>query len=141
MSKQVKAAKPAQEQKTAKTAQSGSKTRAQKQTQYKRAPVRLWVKSKFLGFRRGREIQRPNQALLKIEGVNDTTATRHYLGKRVVYIYKAATAQQGSKFRTIWGRIAKPHGGKGVVVARFKPNLPARAMGATLRVMLYPSTI
>ena len=27
---------------------------------YEKAPVRLWVKSKFLGFRRNKEIQRPN---------------------------------------------------------------------------------
>ncbi len=55
---------------------------------YERAPVRLWVKSKFLGFRRNREVQRANQALLKIEGVNNTQDTSYYLGKRVAYIYK-----------------------------------------------------
>lgn len=142
MSKQVKAAKATQEPKATKDAKSsGSKSRAQKQTQYKRAPVRLWVKAKFLGFRRGREIQRPGQALLKIEGVNDSLAAKYYWGKRAVFIFKAPTAQQGSKFRTIWGRVTKSHGGKGVVIARFKPNLPSRAMGATIRVMLYPATV
>ena len=60
------------------------------------------------------------------------------MGKRVAYIYKATVSQQGSKYRTIWGRIAKAHGNKGVVMAKFEPNLPAKAMGATLRVQLYP---
>ena len=110
-----------------------------KTTHYKRAPVRLWVRSKFLGFRRTREVQRPNQALLKLEGVNDVSSAQHYFGKRCVYIFKAANSLQGTKFRTIWGRIAKAHGEKGVVVARFSPNLPARAMGATIRVMMYPN--
>ena len=141
MSKQVKAAKTSQEPKATKTEKSGSKVRAQKHTQYKRAPVRLWVKAKFLGFRRGKEIQRPGQALLKIEGVNDSVSSKYYWGKRAVFIFKAPTSQQGTKFRTIWGRVTKAHGGKGVVIARFKPNLPSRAMGATIRVMLYPATI
>ena len=140
MSKEVKTTKTAQP-KAAKGEKKEGKARLQKQTHYKRAPVRLWVKAKFLGFRRSREAQKPNQALLKLEGVNDTLGAKYYLGKRAVYIYKAPTKAQGSKFRTIWGRIAKPHGSKGVVVARFKPSLPARAMGATIRVMLYPYTI
>ena len=39
----------------------------------------------------------------------------------------------------MWGRVAKAHGDNGVVIARFAKNLPPRAMGATLRVMLYPN--
>lgn len=104
----------------------------------KKAPVRLWVRSKFLSFRRNRVNQQQNQALLKIEGVNKAEDTQYYLGKRVAYIFKAPTTVQGSRFRTIWGRISKAHGRQGVVIARFSPNLPARAMGATLRVQLYP---
>ena len=106
---------------------------------YNRAPVRLWVKGKFLGFRRNRETQRPNQALLRLEGVNDPESTRFYQGKRVCYIYKAQNRKQGSKYRTIWGRVSRAHGKRGVVIARFKPNMPARAMGADVRVMLYPN--
>jgi ribosomal protein L35AE/L33A len=40
--------------------------------------------------------------------------------------------------KTIWGRISKTHGNTGAVLARFAHNLPARAIGATLRVMLFP---
>ena len=67
---------------------------------------------------------------MKIEGVNIASETEYYLGKRVVYIYKAPTAKSGSKFRTIWGKIFKAHGKQGVVIARFSPNLPAKAMGS-----------
>ena len=108
-------------------------------TRYTKAPVRLWVRSKFLGFRRNRDHQQANQAILRLEGVNDIQSAKYYLGKRCVYIYKAPTYHQGTKFRTIWGRIGRVHGGKGAVIARFSPNLPARAMGATVRVMLYPN--
>ena len=127
------------ESKNGKTAETKGVRAIRKTTHYKRAPVRLWVRSKFLGFRRNREVQRPTQPLLKLEGVNDVSSAQHYFGKRVVYIYKATNSHQGSKFRTIWGRIAKAHGEKGVVVAKFSPNLPSRAMGGTIRVMLYPN--
>ncbi len=35
-----------------------------------------------------------------------------YLGKRVVYIYKAHKEIKGTKFRTIWGRVARAHGAR-----------------------------
>ena len=120
-------------------AKTETKTTSSSAAKYSKAPVRLWVRAKFLGFRRSREVQRPNQAILKLEGVNDSDAARFYFGKRVCYIYKAEVKKGGSKFRTIWGRIARAHGKSGAVLARFSPHLPARAMGATVRVMLYPN--
>ena len=71
--------------------------------------------------------------MLKLEGVNDKKETQYYLGKRVVFIYKAK-----SGFRTIWGRIRSHHGNNGAVIAKFLHNLPPRGIGAQVRVMLYP---
>lgn len=100
--------------------------------------VRLWVRAKFLGFRRSKVQQNTSQSILRLEGVNDRTAAQWYFGKRVVYIYKTKSGQKDKRFRTIWGRISRAHGNTGAVLARFSSNLPARAMGATLRVMLFP---
>jgi large subunit ribosomal protein L35Ae len=58
-----------------------------------------------------------------------------------VYVYRAKKERNGSKIRTIWGRITRPHGGSGTVRAKFQTNLPAKTMGAKVRVMLYPSRI
>lgn len=100
--------------------------------------VRLWVRAKFVGFRRSKVQQNTNQCILNLEGVNDNSAASYYFGKRVVYVYKKTSGKQDSRFRTIWGRICRAHGNNGTVLARFSHNLPPRAMGSTLRVMLFP---
>ena len=100
--------------------------------------VRLWVRAKFVGFRRSKVQQNTNQCILNLEGVNDNNAARYYFGKRVVYVYKKTSGQKDKRFRAIWGRISRAHGSNGAVLARFAHNLPPRAMGSTLRVMLFP---
>mmetsp|Transcript_22978 Transcript_22978/g.19942 ORF Transcript_22978/g.19942 Transcript_22978/m.19942 type:complete len:138 (-) Transcript_22978:248-661(-) len=107
-------------------------------TPRKSAPCRLWVKSVFTGFRRSKETQNENQVLLKIQGVNDSKSTAFYWGKRCAYIYKAHTTKNNTKYRCIWGRVSRAHGSNGLVIAQFRKNLPPRAMGATVRVFLYP---
>ncbi len=101
-------------------------------------PLRLWVRAKFLGFRRSKVQQNTNQSILRLEGVNDRSGAQYYFGKRVAYIYKTKSGQKDKRFRTIWGRISRAHGNTGAVLARFNTNLPARAIGSTLRVMLFP---
>lgn len=83
-----------------------------------------------------------------------------YLGKKIAYIYKGSTEKRGTKIRVIWGKVTRPHGesissplqrshmltiltsGKsGVVRAQFSRPLPTRSFGASVRVMLYPSSI
>lgn len=51
-------------------------------------PPRLYLRAVFSGFRRGKTTQNENQALLRIEGVNDRKEVPFYLGKRVVYVYR-----------------------------------------------------
>ena len=75
------------------------------------------------------------------QGVEDTDATNFYLGKRVAYIYKAKAAKSGSRFRVVWGKVCRSHGSNGVVRAKFRTNLPPKAIGCPVRVMLYPSSI
>ena len=102
---------------------------------------RLYVKGAFIGFKRSVASQDNGTALLKIKNVTSRDDAKWYLGKRVAYIYRAPTVKDGSHYRAIWGRVMRPHGNSGVVRAKFLRNLPSQAMGATVRVMLYPSNI
>ena len=52
---------------------------------------RLYVKAIFAGFRKNKVWTYNNQALLKLEGLNDKKEAQYYLGIRVVFIYKAKT--------------------------------------------------
>ncbi|KAH9702149.1 Syntaxin-81 [Citrus sinensis] len=103
--------------------------------------VRLYVRGTILGYKRSKSNQYPNTSLIQIEGVNTKEDVSWYCGKRMAYIYKAKVKKNGSHYRCIWGKVARPHGNSGVVRAKFKSNLPPKSMGDRVRVFMYPSNI
>ena len=82
--------------------------------------------------------------MVRIDGVESKKNTDFYLGKRVAYVYRvkkktvAKGTKKASKIRVIWGKVTRPHGTSGVVRAKFRHNLPPKAIGATLRVVSCP---
>ena len=109
--------------------------------------TRLFCRGKVLGYKRGLRNQHPQTSLIKIEGVRSKKESHFYLGKRLAFVYKAGIKKimkrcdNSSKYRVMWGYVTKSHGNCGVVRAKFKKNLPAGAMGHSVKIMLYPSRI
>ena len=73
-----------------------------------------------------------HEAVYSLSDALDLVGVSHiHHGKRVAYIYKAKSTTNNSRFRVIWGRIAKAHGNSGSVRAKFARNLPPRAITRT----------
>ena len=79
--------------------------------------------------------------MLQIEGCQDRKSSIFYHGKRVAYIYRAKNTKRGTDYKSIWGKVITSHGNNGHVRAVFAKNLPPRAIGSHLRVMLYPNKL
>ncbi len=78
------------------------------------------MKGKILSYRRGRHTQNVNQMLVEVEGLDSKEKAEKMVGKKLVW------KTPGGK--EIEGEITAPHGGKGVVRAKFQRNLPGQAI-------------
>merc|ERR1712046_15499 len=67
------------------------------QTKGKTTGGRLYVKGVVAGFKGSLAKQYNHTNLIKIEGVEDTKDVQFYLGKRIMYIYRAKVEKNGSK--------------------------------------------
>merc|ERR1712178_674586 len=100
-----------------------------------KAGSRLYVKGVVMGYRRALTNQKTHTSLIKIQGVDDSADAKFYFGKKIMYMYRAKSEKDGSRFRVMWGKVCSSHGTSGVVRAKFRKNLPPSAIGAPVRVM------
>merc|ERR1711985_202423 len=68
----------------------------------KSAASRLYVKGVVAGFKGSLAKQYNHTNLIKIQGVDDT---KFYLGKKIMYMYRAKTEKDGTRFRVMWGKV------------------------------------
>lgn len=79
------------------------------------------AKAIVIQFRRGRRTITERHFLIEIEGVDSREKASKYVDKEVIWTTP-------SKLQ-IKGKIAAPHGNKGVVRAIFERGLPGQAIG------------
>merc|ERR1712139_554692 len=107
----------------------------------KKTGSRLYVKGVVASFKRSQAKQYNHTNLIKIQGVETTEDAKFYFGKKIMYMYRTHTEKDGSRFRVMWGKVCRAHGTSGVVRAKFTKNLPPSALGAPVRIMLFPSRV
>lgn len=93
------------------------------------------MKARHLGYQRGKHLQSPQTSIVQLEGVNSAAEAEWYLGKRIAFVYRASRKTDGTKTRTIYGKVTRTHGNSGAVRAKFSAPLPPKSFGASLRVV------
>lgn len=84
------------------------------------------MKARVIQFRRGRHTVHERHYLIEIEGCDSRAKAQKYIGKEVSW--------KSSAGKIIKGKIAMPHGNKGVLRAIFEIGLPGQAIGTAVEV-------
>jgi len=83
------------------------------------------AKAKVIQFRRGRTNQKPRHYLIEIEGCDSREKAAKFVGQSVEWTSPSN--------KVIKGKIAAPHGNKGMTRAIFETGLPGQAMGTEVK--------
>jgi len=81
----------------------------------------------IVNYRRGRRTQNTRQMILQPAETKNRADAEKLAGKSVEW-----TTPGGRK---ITGKISRPHGGKGAVLAQFEPPLPGQAIGTKAKIL------
>ena len=82
----------------------------------------MFMKAVVTSYRRSRHVQKPDEVLLKVEGIENSSAAHTLLGKKVeIHLPKSSKMS---------GKVVAVHGGKGIVRARFSKGVPGQALGS-----------
>ena len=78
------------------------------------------MKAKIVQFRRGKQTIHERHFLIEIEGVSKRDGAEKFVGKEVEWKSPAG--------KVIKGKIAAPHGKRGIIRAIFEKGLPGQAV-------------
>lgn len=83
--------------------------------------------ARVIQFRRGKRTIHEKHMLIEIEGIDTREKAGKYVGKQVEW--------SSPSNKIIKGKIAAPHGGKGVVRAIFESGLPGQSIGTNVKIL------
>jgi len=86
------------------------------------------MKAKVIQFRQGKKTQKPRHFLIEIPKIDSREKAEKFVGKLVEW------TSPGKTPTIIKGKIASPHGNKGIVRAIFEKGLPGQAIATELEV-------
>ncbi|HDJ96596.1 MAG TPA: 50S ribosomal protein L35ae [Candidatus Aenigmarchaeota archaeon] len=81
----------------------------------------------IVSFRRGRHTQNTRHVLIKVDGIDSREKATELIGKEVVW-----TSPSGKEIK---GKVASPHGKKGVIRVIFEKGLPGQALGTEVKIV------
>jgi len=84
------------------------------------------MKAVIASYRRSRHLVRPNQAIIKLAGINDKKSASKYVGRKLSYKTRSG--------KLIKGVITDSHGDNGRLRARFERGLPGQALGSEVMI-------
>lgn len=87
------------------------------------------AKAIVIQFRRGRKNYTPRHFLIEVDGCDAREKAKKYVGKAVEW------TSPGKDKLVIPGKIAAPHGNKGVIRAIFERGLPGQAIGTEVKIL------
>ena len=87
------------------------------------------MKGKVVQFRRGRKTVHERHFLIELDGVSSRKDAEKFVGNVVEW------TSPGKNKKIIKGKIAAPHGGKGIVRAIFEKGLPGQAITTHVNVL------
>ncbi len=93
----------------------------------RRLPLETPVKGVVLSYQRGTVQQRPQYALVKLEGITTVSGAASYIGRSVILHFNERTSN--------YGRIISVHGRNGILRVRFRRGLASDAIAKEIMVL------
>jgi large subunit ribosomal protein L35Ae len=81
----------------------------------------------IMNYRRGRNTQNPRQMILHPAGSKTKADAEKLIGKAVEW--------KTTSGKVLSGKVSKPHGARGAVLAQFNPGLPGQAVGTKAKIL------